>query len=200
MTKKILTILGLVLSMAAYSQDMTQDDFLVAFEKGGLYGFQTTEGAVVLKPQYEQVFQDTLRRMALVVKAGKIVGINRKGAVLLHPFIYDNGPDYVVEGVFRMVENEKMGFATLDGSVIIPAIFDFVTPFEQGLAAYILGGAKVYDKNNEHWEWGGGHEKGYVNQLGQLFSEVETAADGTRRAVTKDGKKVILNKKGIIIG
>ena len=89
--------------------------------------------------------------MAIVLKSGEWVGIDRNEQVLLVPFIFDNGPDYVEDGLFRFVENNKIGFANLNGQKIILPQFDFATPFENGLSEYALGGHREYDNGGEHW-------------------------------------------------
>ncbi len=70
---------------------------------------------------------------------GFINCFNRKGEFLYHPFFIDNGPDYFAEGLQRFVENNKMGFANRKGEKAIPATFDYVAPFEYGLAAFCQG-------------------------------------------------------------
>lgn len=50
-------------------------------------------------------------------------------------FIYDNGPDYVVEDTYRIVDsNNFMGFARKDGFVLIKPRFAFAYPFSNGVA------------------------------------------------------------------
>ena len=35
-------------------------------------------------------------------------GISKNGSIILRPYIYDNGPDYVEEGLFRYTEGKKL--------------------------------------------------------------------------------------------
>jgi len=61
------------------------------------------------------------------------------------PFIYDNGPDAVVEGVYRIIDEEgMMGFANVKGQVVIKPQFAFVFPFKNGVAK-----ATYYGKRKE---------------------------------------------------
>ncbi|WP_413511990.1 WG repeat-containing protein [Myroides odoratus] len=72
------------------------------------------------------------------------------------PFMYDNGPDYVVEGVYRIVDEEgKMGFANVRGEVVIQPQFAFVFPFENGLAKATQEGKKqeVEGSKGEYHYW-----------------------------------------------
>ena len=48
---------------------------------------------------------------------------------------YDNGADYVREGLYRIVDAQgKMGYADEQGRVVIAPRFAFGFPFEQGRA------------------------------------------------------------------
>lgn len=74
--------------------------------------------------------------------------IDRKKNILLEIYIYDNGPDYISEGLFRFVENGKMGFANPKAKIVIPALYDFVWPFENG-KAQVCNGCK-FERVGEH--------------------------------------------------
>lgn len=67
-------------------------------------------------------------------------------------FIYDNGPDYVVEDTYRIVDsNNFMGFARKDGFVLIKPRFAFAYPFSNGVARVTDVGYKKWDSQHEHW-------------------------------------------------
>lgn len=98
------------------------------------------------------------------------VAINRRKQVLYTPFIYDNGPDYVHEGLLRFVENGKMGFVNEAGKKVIKAQFDFVFPFEDGWARFCNDCKMV--KDGEHstidektGAWGKVNKKGKIRKL-----------------------------------
>jgi len=147
------------------------------------------DGQVKIKAKYVAKYTDTLCTMALVLDREKgWLGIDKNGNVILVPFIFDNGPDYVKEGLFRFVENEKIGFANLDGQKIIPAQYSFATPFYEGYARYYIGGERIYENGKTqqqimdesdseglidlYWNWGGNiTETGYINKEGQRFEE-----------------------------
>jgi hypothetical protein len=177
-------------------------NYLISFTDSSsgkeLIGYKTVEGKIVIPAKYQYSNTDTMYNMAIVLKEFTWVGINRNDSVILIPFIYDNGPDYIEEGLFRFVENGKIGFANLNGEKVIPAIFDFVDFFRNGIAEYTLGGQRIVD--GEHWSWGGGYETGYINKQGQLFIKVTDLNGNYREAWTKQMKKhVRLNKQGQIV-
>ncbi|GHU64382.1 hypothetical protein FACS1894160_0920 [Bacteroidia bacterium] len=199
--KKVIIILSVIaLAGCHLSKKQTTEDYLVSYAEYNdslgyeLFGYKNTQGEIAIKAKYHITETDTFYNIAFVISDSGWVAIDRNETILLYPFIFDNGPDYVREGSFRFVENNKMGFADTDCKKIIPAIFDFVTPFEDGIAIYTLGGYKNY--MGEHWFWTGGYEKGYLNHSVQLFTKVAELQNGTREAWTKDNEHVLLNEKG----
>lgn len=153
-----------------------------------LYGYKYN-GKVQIEAKYISTYSDSLCNMAIVLDREKgWLGVDKNNKTILIPYIYDNGPDYVEDGLFRFVENEKLGFANLEGEKIIPAQFDFVTPFSNGYAQYFIGGERIYENGKTqkqiidesgygglidlHWSWGGNiTETGYVNKRGQRLKE-----------------------------
>lgn len=105
--------------------------------------------------------------VAHIVTQDGWIAINRKKQVLYKPFIYDNGPDYVSEGLLRFVENGKMGFVNEAGKKVIKAQFDFVYPFEKGTARFCNGCKTIKDgehsaMDNESGTWGKIDKKGKI--------------------------------------
>lgn len=89
-------------------------------------------------------------KLSPAVPCGEV--FDRKGKFLYYPLMYDNGPDYWEEGLRRYVENGKVGFADRSGHKIIPAKWDFVSPFNYGYATVYEGGwQKKYEQGGEHW-------------------------------------------------
>ncbi|MDR0806042.1 MAG: WG repeat-containing protein [Enterobacteriaceae bacterium] len=166
-----------------------------------LYGYKTQQGEIAIKAKYPMVYTKIFYAMAFVFLDGKWVVIDRNENILLYPFIYDNGPDYVEEGVFRFVENDKIGFANMNGEKVIPAIFDFVGSFSGGIAEYSLSGYQIYIVGGFGFPWWRTvqYETGYVNHSAQLFSKVTELKNGIREAWTKDNQHVLLNEAGEII-
>lgn len=162
-----------------------------------LYGYKTISGKIVIPAKYTLVASTKFYKMAIVYTDSGWIGINRKDSFLLRPFIYDNGPDDFSEGLFRFVEFGKIGFANLDGLKVIPAMFDFVTSFKNGIAQFTLGGKKI--KDGENWYWSQGYDDGYINKWGQLFNKVTILKGKYSMARTNYYKNVLINKNGAII-
>lgn len=69
------------------------------------------------------------------------------------PFHFDNGDDYVVDGMYRIVDEQgRIGYADENGRTVITPRFKCAFPFENGKAKVADSGEKRrYDA--EHWYW-----------------------------------------------
>lgn len=125
---------------------------LYKIEEQGLFGYADSKGHIVINPIYPFAFTDTLRTIAFVVEKGEIIAINHKGVSLFRVFNYDNGPDYVREGLFRIVdENDLVGYADTLGNIVIVPQYKFGHSFQDGKAQVTNHGQRVLD--GEYWRW-----------------------------------------------
>lgn len=76
------------------------------------------------------------------------VYVDRDQRPVLRPFIFDNGPDYYEEGLARFVEKGKMGFHNRALHVVVPPVYDFAFPFENGTAQ--AGTNCTFQREAEH--------------------------------------------------
>jgi hypothetical protein len=201
--KKQLFQLSLLLgsSLPTFSQS-TPQLYSFSITKNGekLSGFKDSNGKIIIPAKYAYSFTDTLNFAAIVSSRDykSITAINHRDSVLFEVFNYDNRPDYIEEGLFRFVENKKIGFANKEFKKIIPAQFDYAAPFEEGIAFFKMGGEKKQE--GEHFYWANESESGYVNHDGELFSSVEKLVGTRRLAILKsNGQQVVLNAQGTII-
>ena len=140
-------------------------------------------------------------KIAFVTFNFKWIAIDRGDNIILTPYIFDNGPDYLKEGLFRYVDNNKIGFANMQGQKVIQATFDFVETFNSGLAAFNIGGQ--YKKiDEEHSTWQGGLW-GFINKNGQVviepkYTNVYDFRGKHCEVWTQDGKRILIDKKGKI--
>lgn len=150
--KYLILLFSLLLSYYLSSQDLH-----VYENRKGLFGFKDENGKVIIKAQYNISYTNTLKHIAFVgkYKDKYLICIDRKGNKLFNVFVYDNGPDYVQEGLFRITNNEGlMGFADTLGNIIIAPQYKFANPFENGRAEVTFEGHKEMD--GEHYYWAGG--------------------------------------------
>lgn len=200
--RHLATLIFTLYVMTSFGQKKT-GNYLLAFKDNSsgkeLWGFKSTRGKVIIKPRYEVIVTDTMFKIAFVTLHYKWVAINRKADILFTPYIFDNGPDYVQEGLFRFTENNKIGFANMQGQKVIKATFDFVSTFNSGLAAFNIGGhSKKVD--DEHSSWQGGLW-GFIDKSGKIvikpkFKNVYDFKGQHCDVWTQDGKHILIDKKG----
>ena len=100
---------------------------------------------------------DTIRRIGFVyenkVFRPRIVCLDTDGKELFYVFPYDNGPDYVQEGVFRITDEEgRIGFADTLGTVLIRPQYKFATPFRNGKAKVTFSGSWKQESEHRYWD------------------------------------------------
>ena len=127
---------------------------LVVFSKEDFWGYKTKSGAVVIEPRFVVANAFNPEGGATVVDEEGWAFINKKGKVLVRPFVFDNGPDDFKEGLARFVQDGKMGFFEPSGAIAIPATYDFILPFENGVAKVCMECEKVM--SGEHFTVEGG--------------------------------------------
>lgn len=116
-------------------------------------GYVNIKGDTVIPlNKYPFCYTDTFANYAIVDKPGAgLVAINKAEQVLFNVHVFDNGPDYPAEGLFRIVKNGKMGYADLQGNVVIKPQFGCAFPFENGVAKVGYDCRAIPD--GEHYFW-----------------------------------------------
>lgn len=191
--------LPLMLVLSSFVGAGSAMDSLVPFEdhQTHLWGYRRSGGAVIIKPQFLAAEEFSSDGMAAVADASGWKYINRKGTVIVIPFMFDNGPDPFQEGLARFKQGEKFGFFDERGQVIIPARFDFTAPFSNGLAAFCQGCRE--HREGEHSSYKGG-KWGFIDKKGQtaitpLFEDARSFEQG-RAKVMLNGEWVTIDKTG----
>ena len=121
--------------------------------------------------KYTYMGSDTIDKIGFVVK-DEIVCIDNTGQELFTVFPYDNGPDYIVEGYFRIIDKSgKIGFANREGDIRIQPQYAFAHPFSKGKTKATYSGKKVYiDDSKEHWVWDS-DEWFTINKRGEIIEQ-----------------------------
>jgi hypothetical protein len=173
-----LTLIFLCFSFSVFSQTKTKAEPLYYFlSKDSLIGVKNRQGKIIIPARHRPFFdvdpKEEIRGDLIYLwpvnadstePSGFGVAYNRKGKLLFAPFSFDNGPDYVSEGLMRYVKNGKMGFVNRIGEVVIPAQYDYVDGFRYGVASYCKGCKREYE--GEHYHMKGG-QWGYINYKGE---------------------------------
>ncbi len=163
-------------------QDIEPRDTLIRIPFGEAYAFGSPCGyvnqagdTIIPLGRYSHCFLDTATTFTMVVEQGKPVyesiAIDQQGNRLFDIYWYDNGPDYVIEGLFRIRRHGRIGYADPLGRVVIPAQFGCADPFENGRArvAYecrpVGGGEPGEHQEMESEEWF------YIDREGRVVEE-----------------------------
>lgn len=107
--------------------------------------------------KYRYCQTDTITEIGFVYenkpKKSRIVCINDAGKELFYVFKCDNGPDYLKEGLFRMMDEQgRIGFADSSGNVVIHPQFLYTTPFTNGHAYVTEHGGESNEREHTFWQ------------------------------------------------
>ena len=119
---------------------------------------------------------DTIRNIGFVYENrqnARIVCIDNQGKELFYAFKYDNGADYVREGLFRITDDKGLiGFADTLGNIVIKPQFKFAFPFKNGKAKVTFSGESkhVHDSKGEEHYW---HSSDwvYIDKNGKMLKQ-----------------------------
>lgn len=127
--------------------------------------------------KYRYCQTDTIKKLGFVYehkpKDARIICINNAGKELFYVFKYDNGPDYIQEGLFRIMnEDGLVGFADSLGNVVIKPQFKFAYPFEHGKAKVTFSGEnKVIPDSKGEKHYRDNSDWYYINKNGKIINK-----------------------------
>jgi len=100
----------------------------------------------------QAVANDTLSEYSMVNEDGFFL-IDRSGTKIYEIYPFDNGPDYVSEGLQRIIKDGKIGYGDpILGKVIIQPIYSCAYPFENGRANVSIDCTTITDGEHSIWE------------------------------------------------
>ena len=121
--------------------DLHPGDTLIRVYKGEFYelgvpsGYVNQKGDTVIPiGKYQYCFLDTVTTYAMVGDKSGFYAIDQRENRLYEVYWYDNGPDYIKDGLFRIKRNGMIGYANANGEIVIEPQFDCANPFENGVA------------------------------------------------------------------
>jgi hypothetical protein len=145
-----------------FNADSIYTDYLVRFSNdsdssyGTSSGYRNLKGEIIIPlGKYNHCFTDTFKNFAFVfddkLTNSKVVAIDRNENILFDVYMFDNGPDWLEDGLFRILRNGKIGYADKNGVIIIEPIFKCADKFENGFANVTLNCRLVKDESDpEH--------------------------------------------------
>ncbi|WP_336687894.1 WG repeat-containing protein [Chryseobacterium bernardetii] len=191
---KVLLLISII-PVLAFSQEK---EVLRYFKtKESLVGVKNQKGEIVIPAQFK-IYSDlkdgeVVEGETILFDGNKTGGnqeknawgyvYDRKGDFLYQPFMYDNGPDYFVEGLRRFVKNGKIGFADRNGKVIIEPKHDFVDYFNYGYASF-CDGCDWEKTDDEHKSIVGG-KWGMMNAKGETVPPITKYSEKDVKIVGK---------------
>lgn len=197
-TNIIITTLLLFISMNIYAQD---DKLYIYYypnfeDVDATLGYVDSSGKVVIPAgKYPYIFTAEFDKIAFVLLKDRkgVYAIDRNEKILFQVCSYEIGPDIVSNGLFRIIENGKIGFANMNGEIVIKPRYQFVYPFqENGFAIFCENGTwSMLDKYIPviKGKWG------VINRQGVVVIPA-TYDSGAEDYLIKDGKSYKLNKQG----
>lgn len=154
--------------------DASSADKLIPITKEGILkfgvpcAFINNLGDTVIPFGRFSVFEtDTLVTYTFVKDDEKgVVGINRKGEILFDAFIHgDVQLDQYSEGLVRILQNDKIGYADITGKIIIKPKYKYALPFINGKAKVANDCEEIIDEN-DHSKWES-NSWFYINKNGE---------------------------------
>ena len=133
----------------------SENDYLLLKEEGDSFEYLDDKGnTIISSDKYISCFTEKFRNYALVLDEEEgFIAINRKEQIIYEVFVFDNGPDYAAEGLFRIIQNDKIGYADIKtGKIIIEPIYQAAYPFENGKAKVALVAKKIETGEHSRWE------------------------------------------------
>jgi hypothetical protein len=174
--KTIILLFFLLYSSIIFGQNRQSKDYLLLIvdRTKGAYGYINENGDTVIQlGKYNFCFTDTFRTYAIVANQNfGFIAIDRRQNVLYNVFPFDNGPDYPSGGLFRIMQNDKIGYADeTTGKIIIKPQFDCAFPFENGVAQVSFN--CVTHSEGEHRIWTSDRWF-YINKKGKKINQQST--------------------------
>ncbi|MBK9550653.1 MAG: WG repeat-containing protein [Saprospiraceae bacterium] len=100
----------------------------------------------------QNIQTDTVSKYSMVSDDGFFL-MDNSGNKIYEIFPYDNGPDYVSEGLQRIIKDGKIGYGDpILGKVIIQPIYSCAYPFENGRAKVSIDCTTITDGEHSIWE------------------------------------------------
>jgi hypothetical protein len=142
----------------AYGELVTASppDTLFRFDDAdGMPGYRNQRGdTIVPAGRYLQAYADTITTFGVVLQADagpRLAALNTRGEEMYEVYWFDNGPDYIEEGRFRILRNGLIGYADATGRIVIEPQYACASPFQDGRARVTFDCQEVSDHpDDEH--------------------------------------------------
>lgn len=190
--------LVILLFIACKNENIEEMEFIL-FQENNLWGYKNSKGDVMIEPIYLYANEFNEYNIALVADLKGWKYIDKSGTEIIRPYQYKGSPDMFSQGLARYKDKGKFGFFNQRGKKVIYAIYDYVRPFSDSLAAYYQGKISFFDDDISFDDglWGFIDMTGY-EVIPAQFEDVTDFKDGTAQVFIR-GDWFTINKKGKII-
>lgn len=186
---------GQMVIESAFEEAHNFSEGLALIRLNGSYGYINLEGRIIIEPQFgfSQPFSGgfalitlSARRLGpITFRSASKYFIDKQGNKLGN-IEFDDGRSFS-EGLASFSINGRSGCIDATGQVVIPAQFEWIEDFSEGLAP-----VSVRDDNGERW--------GYIDKSGQIaiqpqYEEAHRFSEGLA-AIRKNGKFSYIDKSG----
>ena len=195
----IIPMLACCFALPCLSFTDVKDSYLVlqvdTTQKYEQYSYVNEKGETVVPyNRYLQCYTDTIRTVGFVWKSNVgCIAINNKGEELFRVYAVDNGNDYPVDGLFRILDEsgQKMGVANMEGKVVVSPKYDAIFPYHDGLAAVAVGSKTVRPADDPEHEYTIGGKWGFIDKQGDEVIPLEYDSITNHRCFV-NGKALVL--------
>jgi hypothetical protein len=164
----------------AFDDALPFSDGVAAVKIGEKWGFVDAEGKLVIDAKFKNAYYFWEGVTTAELPGLGDVLIDKSGKILASDF---KSVDLITEGRVPVGRNDKRGYLDLQGTVIIPIVYDGAQSFSEGLAAV---------EKDDKW--------GYIDRAGRLvipFTYDDARKFGNGLAAVKAGKRTgFINRSG----
>lgn len=125
-------------------------------------GYVNPQGDTIVPiGRYLYCYADTILRMGVVAQHAAqrknthdiLIAIDAKGRKLFNVYLFDNGPDYPCDGLFRITDDHgRIGYADTTGRIVIRPRFEAAHYFSGGRAQVARKATLKYVGEYTVWE------------------------------------------------
>ncbi len=151
-------------------------------KKTELYGYKDLTGKIKIPAKFNYASAQTFYNIIAVQEDGKnhsqFYYLLKNGTKVGLDSVYTSDWHFECESegkiVFRAPKTDRVGFFDKNGKIIIPAMYNYATPFHNNLSiAHINAKRKCYSGekdtlNCEHWGWEGGKNM-LINEKNEIL-------------------------------
>jgi hypothetical protein len=170
LTATLLILINFFLVSCTHTASYNKDKLWYVYTDSitGYRGYEDSNHKIMIPAnKYALCYTDTFNNYAVVAVLNKgLLAIDKKEHVLYQVYNFDNGPDYAQDGLFRIVSNNKIGYANaITGKVIIKPMYEGAFPFINGKARVSYKCQNVNEGEHSYWKNGTWL---YINTKGQI--------------------------------